>query len=213
MLVLCAALAGCVTERADTRAVCVLVDVSGTYADQKTAVVEIIKKGILPDLRPGDSLTLMRIDSKSFEDENIAASLLLDDRPSQANTQKVQFAKELDVFASRAENSRFTDVRGCMMLAADQLRESKAKTQMIITFSDMREELPKGVRREFSDDEFAGIHIVAVNVKRLDQDNADPSSYRKRIESWENIVMASGALDWRVIADGQRLAQYLDDSL
>ena len=82
--VACATFAGCITEQADTRAVCVLVDVSGTYADQKPVVVEIIKKGILPDLRPGDALTLMRIDSKSFEEENIAASLLLDERPSHA---------------------------------------------------------------------------------------------------------------------------------
>lgn len=203
----------CITERGETRAVCVLVDVSGTYADQKPQVVEIIKKGILPDLRPGDSLTLMRIDSKSFEEENIAASLFLDDRPSQANTQKVKFAHELDAFARRPENSPFTDVRGCMMLAADQLRESGAANQLIIMFSDMREELPKGVRRKFDDDEFKGIRVVAVNVKKLDQDNADPTSYRKRLGKWENIVLASGAVDWRVIPDGQRLSQYLDDTL
>ena len=212
-LFVCASLSSCVTSKSDTRAVCVLVDVSGTYADQKAEVVEIIKKGILPDLRPGDALTLMRIDSKSFEKENIEAVVLLDGRPSHANAQKLRFAKELDAFAQRPENVRYTDVRGCMMLAADHLRESGAAKQMIITFSDMREELPAGIQRTFGADEFSGIHVVAVNVKRLEQDNANPERYRKRIAAWEESVLASGAREWRVIGDGPRLVQYLEQRL
>ena len=213
MLVVSSALLGCVTQKNGTRAVCVLVDVSGTYADQKPEVVEIIKKGILPDLRPGDTLTLMSIDSKSFEKENIVASVLLDERPSRANAQKIRFAQDLDAFAQRPENARYTDVRGCMMLAADHLRESGAARQMIITFSDMQEELPAGVQRTFDVQEFAGIHVVAVNVKRLDGDNANPTTYRERIARWEENILASGASEWRVIGDGPRLVQYLGERL
>lgn len=212
-LALCVSVAGCVMESADTRAVCVLVDVSGTYTDQKADVVDIVKKGILPGLRPGDTLILMRIDSKSFEKDNVVASIMLDGRPSHANAQKMRFARELNAFAERTENSRFTDVRGSMMLAADYLRESGAGTQMIIAFSDMQEELPDGLRRSFDEREFEDIHVVAVNVKKLDNDNADPTTYRKRIAEWEEQVLACGAREWRVIADGPRLVQYLDKLL
>ena len=39
------------------QAVVALVDVSGTYADQKPQVVEVIRRGLLPRMAPGDSLT------------------------------------------------------------------------------------------------------------------------------------------------------------
>jgi hypothetical protein len=212
-LAVCLLMAGCVIDNADTHAICVLVDVSGTYSDQKSDVVDIIKKGILPGLRPGDALILMRIDSKSFEKDNVVASIMLDARPSHANAQKMRFARELDTFAEREEHSRFTDVRGSMMLAADYLRESGAGTQMIIAFSDMQEDLPKGIRRSFSEQEFEDIHVVAVNVKKLDDDNADPTTYRQRIADWEEQILACGAREWRVIADGPRLVHYLDKLL
>jgi len=55
-----------------------LVDVSGTYADQKTEVVNIIKRGILPTLMPGDSLCGIRIDYRSYQQQNLEADLTPD---------------------------------------------------------------------------------------------------------------------------------------
>ena len=46
------AIAGCDSRRYD-QAVSVLIDVSGTYADEKTKTVDIIKRQILPHLVPG----------------------------------------------------------------------------------------------------------------------------------------------------------------
>src|SRR5207245_9914713 len=45
------------------QAVVALVDVSGTYADQRPEVVGVIRKGLLPKLTPGDTLIVIRIAS------------------------------------------------------------------------------------------------------------------------------------------------------
>ena len=52
-------------------AVCALVDVSGTYADQKGEVVDVIRKGLLPHLTPGDTLVVIRIDDESYKKSNV----------------------------------------------------------------------------------------------------------------------------------------------
>ena len=52
-------LAGCGDAGRYAQAVSVLVDVSGTYADQRAGVVDLVKAGILPGLQPGDSIVLI----------------------------------------------------------------------------------------------------------------------------------------------------------
>ena len=82
MLVLFASgLFACTNSRNYAQAVVALVDVSGTYADQKPDVVNVIKRGILPKLMPGDSLYVIRIDDESYKKDNVEADLNLDVRP------------------------------------------------------------------------------------------------------------------------------------
>jgi hypothetical protein len=204
---------GCSDNRQYAQAICVLVDVSGTYADQKTDVVDLIKRSILPAMIPGDSVFLIRIDGESYEKDNVEASMTLDTRPSHANAQKLEFARSLDAFAARQDEASFTDIHGALMLAADYLKETEAGTQTIVAFSDLKEDLPHGVRRQLDADEFAGIRIVAVNVKKLQQDNADPQDYRTRLATWERRTRESGARDWRVILDGSKLGEYVEGRL
>ena len=90
---------GCADARNYEQAVCVLVDVSGTYADEKAEVVRILKRDVLPALLPGDTLLVIRIDSESYEKENLEALVTLDARPSRANAQKLALAHKLDAFA------------------------------------------------------------------------------------------------------------------
>ncbi|MFQ5599123.1 MAG: VWA domain-containing protein [Candidatus Krumholzibacteriia bacterium] len=209
----CLLLAACSDGNRYAQAICVLVDVSGTYADQKPEVVDIVKKGILPGMLPGDTLILMRIDSQSYEKANVEASVSLDPRPSHANAQKLGFAKQLDRFARREGRARFTDIRGALMLAADYLKETTAGTQTIVVFSDLKEDLPGNIRRELSENEFENIRVVAANVKQLRRDNADPAAYRQRLASWEDRVLAGGARDWRVIVDSPKLVEYIERRL
>lgn len=200
---------GCTESSRYQQAVCVLVDTSGTYADQKPDVVEMIRVGMLPKLVPGDSLIVARIDSRSYEEENIVARVRLDKRPSRANTQKLAFARRLDAFAADSGRSSHTDIPGAMMLCSEHLEETGAGSKAIVVFSDMEEDLPAGTSRELDADEFSGIHVAAINVKKLRHDNIDPERYRDRLAQWRQRVEEHGAAGWEVILDTSTLPDYL----
>ena len=200
----------CTSGAQYAQAVCALVDVSGTYADQKGDVVEVIRKGLLPHLAPGDSLVVIRIDDESYKKGNVEASLKLDVRPSRANAQKLAFARQLDEFSKRPVRTAHTDIRGAMMLGAEYLRESGAGRRTMLVFSDLQEDLPRGVKRDLAPDEFKGVSVVAMNVKRLAADNADPTAYRQRLSGWEKQVTTHGARDFKVVLEPDKLVELLD---
>ncbi len=200
---------GCADSSRYATAVCALVDVSGTYAEETTAVAQIVNSGILPTLLPGDSLFLIAIDSDSYDEDNLEASLTLDQRPSRANAQKLGFARQMERFAETAERSRFTDISGAMLLCGDYLEGTGAGTEVILVFSDLKEELPPGVRRQFPADELAGVDVVAMNVIKLRADNVEPAAYRSRLAEWEERVMAAGASRFQVAVDATRLEDFL----
>ncbi len=208
-----AMLSGCTDARHYAQATCILVDVSGTYADQRPDVVRIIQSGLLPKARPGDSVVLMRIDGDSYEKGNIETSVTFDTQPSHANAQKLSFAKGLDAFAQSEVKSRYTDISGALMLCGEYLKETGAGKRTVVIFSDMKEELPKGVRRKLSADELAGARVVAMNVKRLERDNQDPQGYRRRLDDWQAKITAAGATEWKVILEPERLIEYVDEAL
>lgn len=199
---------GCSSKRYD-QAIAVLIDVSGTYADQKPETVNIIKREILPHMIPGDSLLVIRIDSESYQRENVEALFTLDQRPSHANAQKLAIAEKLDLFATRPGSSKHTDIPGALMLASEYLSEIGAGSSTLLIFSDMEEDLPSGSSRRLEEDELASVRVVAMNVKRLDRDTANPAAFRKRLAAWKERVAAAGGLEWRTIMDPAKLPDYL----
>src|SRR5262245_63382896 len=201
--------AACSDGRSYSQAIAVLIDVSGTYADQTPQVARMVKREILPGLVPGDTLAIVRIDSESYKKANVDALVTLDNRPSHANAQKLAMAKALDAFAARGERSKYTDIPGAMMLAAEYLRETGAKSRAILLFSDMEADLPPGTTRRFGEKEFDGIHVVALNVKKLSADNADPDALRTRLAAWEHAVTRSGAGGWQTFLDPAKLGPFL----
>ena len=64
-------LSACSDNKQYETAVCALADISGTYADEKKGMVNIIKAGVIPKLVPGDSLFLITIDSSSYDEDNL----------------------------------------------------------------------------------------------------------------------------------------------
>jgi hypothetical protein len=192
--------------------VCVLVDVSGTYADQKTDVVRLLKRDVLPALEPGDSLLLIRIDGQSYEKGNLEALLTLDARPSQANAQKLALAKRLDAFAADRDVAKHTDIRGAMMLGAEYLKELGSGSRVMLIFSDLEEDLPRGMRRELDPKELEGVEVMAVNVKRLARDGMDPEGFRERLAEWQERTEASSARGFRTVQDATRLAEVLAEA-
>jgi hypothetical protein len=196
---------GCSDASEYRQAVAVLVDVSGTYADQKADVARILKREVLPVMAPGDTLLLVRIDSQSYEKENLETLVTLDARPSKANAEKLALAARLDQFAASETRAEHTDIPGAMMLASEYLREISAGSRVMLVFSDMQEDLPDGTTRALDPAELADIQVVAVNVKRLASDNADPRLFRGRMASWQERVLEHGAAGWHQIVDAGQL--------
>ena len=204
-----AALCGCSDARRYDQAIGVLIDVSGTYADQRAESVRVIKREVLPQMVPGDTLFVARIDSESYDRENVEALLTLDRRPSHANAQKLEVSHRLDEFVSRPLHSSHTDIPGAIMLASEYLGETAAGSRVLLIFSDMEEDLPAGDARRLGAQELSGTRVVAMNVKRLGSDQADPERYRARLDGWGQRLAAAGASEWRTFQDPAKLPEYL----
>lgn len=198
-----AALAGCGDPRNHAHAVYMLVDTSGTYA-QEAGKAQVIINYLLGTLQPGDSLALARVESRSFSEKDIIAKATFDKRPSQANAQKRSFRDTTSSFVSGVKGSRYTDITGGLLEGAEFLNETGAGTKTIIIFSDMQEELEKVTQRDFPMN-LKNIRVIAVNVVKLKTDNIDPRRYFGRLEAWQKRVQGAGATEWRVINDLERL--------
>ncbi len=208
-LALATAVAGCSDSKDFETSYCALIDISGTYAGEKATVVNTVKAGIVPQMIPGDSLFFVMIDSNSYHEDNLVTKLTLDYRPTKANSQKLAVAQKLDEFSRGKDRSRKTDISGAMMLCSDYLKATGSGTQVMFVFSDMNEELPAGVKRNFAEDEFDGIDIVAMNIIKLNKDSANPEVYRKRLDKWSKRTTASGARSWNTLLDATKIPEYI----
>ena len=197
------AASGCGDPRSHRHAVYMLVDTSGTYAEE-VGKAQIIVNYLLGALNSGDSLAVARVRSRSFSEKDIIAKATFDTRPSQANAQKRAFRERIDSAFRNVSGSKYTDITGALIQGAEFLNEGGAGTKTIIIFSDMQEELDKVTVRNFPI-KLTNIHFVAVNVVKLKSDNVDPRRYIGRLEAWHKRVKAAGAADWRVINDLERL--------
>ena len=209
VLALATAVSGCSDSKQYETAYCALIDISGTYASEKASVVNTVKAGIVPQMIPGDSLFFVMIDSNSYSEDNLVTKLTLDYRPTTANEQKLKVAKKLDEFSKGRDRSKMTDISGAMMLCSDYLKATGSGTKVMFVFSDMNEELPKGVVRKFANDEFDDIDLVALNIIKLNKDSANPEVYRKRLEKWAQRTTASGARSWSTLIDATKIPEYI----
>ncbi len=204
-------MAACSDERRYDQAICVLIDESGTYADEKAEVVKILKSEVLPAMVPGDTLVVIRIDAKSYEKDNVETIVTLDRRPSRANAQKLAIAQTLDRMVARKQRAPYTDIPGAMMLGGEYLRELASGSRVMLIFSDMEEDLAPGTQRELTEWELERTWVAAMNVKRLGSDNADPRRFRSRLAAWEQRVLDAGGLGWRTFMDASKLKDYLNE--
>jgi hypothetical protein len=203
-------LSSCADSRDHRHAVYMLVDTSGTYA-QESGKAQLIINYLLGTLQPGDSFAVARVESRSFSEKDIIAKATFDSRPSQANAQKRAFRERIDASLKTIAPSRYTDITGGLIQGAEYLNEAGAGRKTIIVFSDMQEELDKVTQRNFPIS-LRDIRIVAVNVVKLNTDNVDPRRYLGRLEDWKKRVEAAGASEWQVINDLERLDALLTRS-
>ena len=204
---LLAAAYGCADPRSHAHGVYMLVDTSGTYAEEAVKAQRIINY-LLGTLQPGDSLAVARVQSRSFSEKDIIAKATFDTRPSQTNAQKRAFRDKIEAAFRTVHGSKYTDITGAMIQGAEFLNEGGAGTKTIIVFSDMQEELDRATVRNFPIS-LRDIRIVAVNVVKLRTDNVDPRRYLGRLDQWKARVERAGASEWRVINDLDHLDSLL----
>ena len=197
------ALAGCGDQKAHSHAVYLLIDTSGTYAEE-VGKAQLIVNYLLGALNSGDSLAVARVRSRSFSEKDIIAKATFDGRPSQANAQKRAFRDNFETFARTTRGSAYTDITGGLIQGSMFLNETGAGRKTILIFSDMQEELDRQTQRDFPID-LKNIRVVAVNVVKLKTDNVDPRRYIGRLEDWRKRVKAAGAAEWIVINDLEHL--------
>jgi hypothetical protein len=202
-LLAAAFLSSCTDQRRHAHAVYLLVDTSGTYAEEIDKA-QLIVNYLLGTLQSGDSLAVARVHNRSFSEKDIVAKVTFDGRPSQANAQKRVFRDQVAEFTKTARGSTYTDITGGLIQGGMFLNETGAGRKTLLIFSDMQEDLDKATIRNFPID-LKDIRVVAVNVVKLKTDNIDPRRYMGRLEEWHKRVADAGASEWHVINDIEHL--------
>jgi len=192
-------LAACTSETTPRNTgVYMLLDTSGTYAEELTKAEQIIRY-TLSRLDATDSFAVARIDTGSFSEKDIIAKASFDDRPSAVNRQKRVFAEQVSAFVTNVDSSPYTDITGGLLQAVEFLNEKGTGRKTILIFSDLKEDLEAGYIRDI-DIELEGFEVIALNVTKLRTDNIDPREYLGRLEEWQGKVEKTGG-QWRVIND------------
>ena len=203
-LILCLfiAVTGCSDYKSRSKGVYMLLDTSGTYAlELKKA--QLIINYVLGVLQPGDTLAVARIDTGSFSEKDIVAKVTFDERPSYANNQKRTFQQEVNSFVSTVKSSQYTDISGGILQAIEYLNEQGSGQKYILIFSDLKQELAKGYKRDIPF-QLQGFNVIALNVTKLRADNIDPKKYQGRVTKWQGEVESGGGT-WSIINDLENL--------
>ncbi len=201
-IVLCMLIAGCTDTKSRSTGVYMLLDTSGTYAAELKKAQKILNY-LLGVLAPGDTLAVARIDTGSFSEKDIVAKISFDDRPSVANNQKRAFMQQVETFVASVKGSPYTDISGGILQAIEYLNEAESGKKYVLIFSDLKEELAKGYKRDIPF-QLPDYNVIALNVTKLRGDNIDPKEYMARVEDWRDKVEKGGG-DWGMINDLERL--------
>lgn len=196
--VACLWLAACGGSAPANHGVYMLLDTSGTYAQELEKAQQIIRF-TLSRLDAADSFAVARIDTGSFSEKDIVAKTTLDDRPSAMNRQKRQFAEQVSAFVDGVDSSPYTDISGGLLQAVEFLNEKNPGRKTVLIFSDLKEDLQDGYVRDISFD-LAGFDVIALNVTKLRSDNVNPNEYLARLGQWRSLVEDAGG-EFRVIND------------
>ena len=193
---------GCSDPKSHTKGVYMLLDTSGTYALELKKAQSILSY-LLGVLQPGDTLAVARIDTGSFSEKDFIAKMTFDGRPSVAINQKRTFLKTVNHFVASVKSSKYTDISGGLLQAIEYLNEQQAGRKYILVFSDLKQELAKGYKRDIPF-QLTGFNVIALNVTKLRSDNIDPKKYLDRVKKWRLEVEKSGG-NWRRINDLENL--------
>ena len=203
-LILILSISGCSDSKSRSKGVYMLLDTSGTYARELKKAQSILNY-LLGVLQPGDTLAVARIDTGSFSEKDIVAKITFDERPSYANNQKRMFQQKVKSFISTVKSSQYTDISGGLLQAIEYLNEQRSGQKYILIFSDLKQELAEGYKRDIPF-QLQTFNVIALNVTKLRADNIDPNKYQGRVTKWRAEVESGGG-SWSIINDLENLDQ------
>src|SRR5258708_13930116 len=134
LLLIGMAVSGCGDSRSHANAVYMLVDTSGSYA-QEAGKAQVIINYLLGTLQAGDSLMVARVTSRSFSEKDIIAKATFDSRPSQANTQKRAFRDQIDAYVKTVQGTRYPDTTAGLVQVARIQNEHRPRATPIVDSS------------------------------------------------------------------------------
>ena len=203
-LIFILSISGCSDSKGRSKGVYMLLDTSGTYARELKKAQSILNY-LLGVLQPGDTLAVASIDTGSFSEKDIVAKITFDERPSYANNQKRMFQQKVNSFVSTVKSSQYTDISGGILQAIEYLNEQRSGQKYILIFSDLKQELAKGYKRDIPF-QLQSFNVIALNVTKLRADNIDPKKYQGRVTKWRAEVESGGG-SWSIINDLENLDQ------
>ncbi|HKH68707.1 MAG TPA: vWA domain-containing protein, partial [Reyranella sp.] len=139
------ALGACEERSATASAVYALLDVSGSYFRELDKAVRALRV-MMGFMHAYDSFAVAEIGACSFTDEAVILRFTAPDRPSERQRLVAANAQRLAGYAAKAKATSFTDIRGALTQAAQQMAARPAATRAIVLFSDLDEDLPAGCR-------------------------------------------------------------------
>ena len=185
------AVSACGAITSKSTAVFMLVDASGTYVKEVPDAITTAKL-VTSRLNSNDMFAFGQIGSCSFSDESLVVRRTLPGTPSRAAYTKQEVFGELDDYGARVEATSWTDIKGGLRFAADELYQADQTSRVIVIVSDLVEDVsPDCDTRSLSLD-LQGITVVATNVIKLDAEAANPDAYYERLREWQDLVEGAG---------------------
>jgi len=132
-----------------------------------------------------------------FTDGTVLPEGRLAGRPSEIARLKRRLGARLGALALAARPAPHTDISGALLQAADALARLDTRERWLVIFSDLDEDLRRGLRRPRLPD-LTGVRVIAAGVRKLRSDNRDPERNYARLARWRERLLAAGVSGWHV---------------
>lgn len=200
---------GCGLVTSTNKSVFVLVDVSGTYANNLDDAI-LSTRLLTSKLQTNDWIGFAQISSCSFSDDGLIVRERLPSVPSQSASAKTRVFSRLNEYRDGVSATNYTDIKGALIYAANELNNSGEGAKFIVVYSDMVEDVSPDCQTQNLKIDLSGITVVASNVTKLKSDESDPQAYFERLKVWENFVENSGG-DWVLTSSTDQISELIEN--